>query len=122
MHQACGALIPIQIDKLFAQFTELGVPACDDIDGDGTVDFEDPCVFVPEFGPTDFDGDGVGTACDFNDVIAPGKGLDFTFVTQCADGIDNDGDGKIDHSDSVASEEFGADPECSSTTDNDESS
>ena len=62
----------------------------------------------------DADSDGVGLVCDANDAD------DTIVVAQCADGIDNDGDGRIDHSNSALSDK-GGDTLCSSPTDNDES-
>ena len=92
-------------------------PCLPDTDGDGVNDNVDNCPLIPNPGAgqtADGDSDGVGLACDAND------GNDTIGVAQCADGIDNDGDGRIDHSSSALSDN-GGDSQCTSATDNDES-
>ena len=63
-----------------------------DDDGDGVGNATDNCVSVPNPGQEDHDTDGIGTACD----------------VACADGFENDSDGKID---------YPADPGCASPGD-----
>jgi hypothetical protein len=63
-----------------------------DGDGDGVPDDLDVCPLDPDPGQPDADGDDVGDACD----------------ADCADGIDDDGDGFTD---------FPADPGCQNTLD-----
>ena len=55
------------------------------------------------------------TSCASDSFCKPGDGL-----TQCADGIDNDGDGKVDHADSLLRGSSTPDPGCSSVSDDDE--
>ncbi|MBE7453888.1 MAG: hypothetical protein HS111_34975 [Kofleriaceae bacterium] len=76
--------------------------ACGDSNGDGNNDGDGGSD-----GDGSVDGDG-GTGVDAN--TTPGECI--TGVSQCTDGIDNDGDGLIDL----------ADPECTSACDDDESS
>jgi hypothetical protein len=75
-----------------------------DPDGDGVCDDVDNCVGAgPEnFNPEQFDTDfnGVGDSCQINE-------KEFT----CSDGLDNDGDGRVDHL---------TDPGCSDATDDTE--
>ena len=55
------------------------------------------------------------TSCASDSFCKPGDGL-----TQCTDGIDNDSDGKIDHTDSLLRGSNTQDPGCSSVSDDDE--
>jgi hypothetical protein len=92
-------------------------PCLIDSDGDGDNDDLDNCPLIANGDQADGDFDGVGAACDPNDADdqAPND-----VVAQCADGIDNDDDGAIDHFTSALSTN-GGDNQCSSAIDNDES-
>lgn len=92
-------------------------PCLIDTDGDGDNDNADNCPLISNGDQADGDSDGVGTVCDPDDADdqAPND-----VVAECADGIDNDGDGAIDHSSSALSTK-GGDDQCASAADNDES-
>ncbi len=69
----------------------LGVlSGCLDQDRDRVLDALDNCPTVANANQSDDDDDGVGDACEFED---RDRG-------ECADGIDNDADGKTDGFDS----------------------
>ena len=82
-------------------------PGPTDRDGDGILDFEDPCPDVPDEG-TDADGDGVGDACDNCPMVAnpaqddsDGDGVGDpcqqpAVVEEVCDGVDQDDDGDVD--------------------------
>jgi uncharacterized repeat protein (TIGR03806 family) len=74
------------IDDWIDSFASCAGP---DGDGDGLVDASDNCPVTPNPAQEDGDGDGHGNACEWI----------------CNDGVDNDGDGKLD---------YPADPGCAS--------
>ena len=75
----------------------------DDLDNDGVEHFEDNCPWI--YNPQQYDDnfDGQGNACDdnnaddFDDETSDEDEDDQPSTPQCDDGIDNDGDGKIDY-------------------------
>jgi Zn-dependent metalloprotease len=51
----------------------------DDDDGDGVLDTDDNCPLVGNASQIDIDGDGVGTACDGDELIQPGVPREIAF-------------------------------------------
>jgi hypothetical protein len=83
---------------------------CQDGDGDGWVDSEDPdCT------PPDLDGDGIPDM-DPGDLQEDGSQQG---VYGCNDGLDNDGDGLIDSEDSNCNDAFDDETDCGDGRDND---
>ena len=70
-----------------------------DSDGDGTPDTDDTCLLVPNAGQADFDGDGLGNACDLNADNDGAADVFDSFPTDTGEWFDNDGDGVGDNAD-----------------------
>jgi hypothetical protein len=72
-------------------------PTCDS-DGDGVSDSNDNCPNTPNASQADADGDGLGNACDTEGPWGNSNGVGGG--NDCADGVDNNGNGFTDGMDS----------------------
>ncbi len=81
----------------------------EDFDGDEYADGLDNCPETPNPGQQDMDGDLIGDVCDpfannpnnelaqcDEDLTQAIANLEICLTPQCSDGLDNDGDGRID--------------------------
>ena len=77
-----------------------------DLDGDGLLDEADNCPGVANPDQTDADGNGIGDVCE----------------SPCSNGLDDAGDGHVDHPDDpgcMGPDYFAEDPDCDDDVDND---
>jgi Ca2+-binding RTX toxin-like protein len=73
--------------------------AAADADGDSVPDDADNCLLVANPGQADFDGDGLGDACDVNADNDGAADIFDAFPQDPAEWFDNDGDGNGDNGD-----------------------
>ena len=84
----------VYVSNLFGHNVSVIENTLPDIDGDGVLNPDDNCPFVPNADQTDTDADGLGDACDTEGPSPNTNGLGGT--DDCNDGVDNDGDGLTD--------------------------
>jgi len=92
----------VNLDNTDLDCDGIGDFSDDDDDDDGVSDFNDNCPLEANPGQADHDGDGMGNACDpdFEQVVsALIPVITSMFGGDCDDGVDNDGDGFVDHPD-----------------------